>query len=121
MDPGNKYDGEPWFGGSDPWGKTPATFPMGTVIDDTWIIQSNHGPFKDGPKATPTTCGADSCKSYDHWENRLKVKGVHVGAHGELISEFREHYGEAKWLERELEILHDFKAEMGSDAGPSGV
>ena len=120
MDPGNKFDGEPFFGGTNPHG-TPAPFPMGTVIDDTWIVQSSHGPFMKGPEATPTECAPNSCKSYDHWENRLKAVGVEVGAQGELIADFRSHFGEAKWLAKELAILQDFKAEKGSNAGPSGV
>lgn len=125
MDPGGK-DGAHFFGGVRPGASasaSPAPFPMGSVIDDTWIVQSAHGPFDRAaaPRATPTACGVRSCRQYDHWGARLAERGVALGAHGELIAAFRREFGEAQWLDVELGVLGAFRAEQGSNAGPSGV
>ena len=64
MDPGNISTGRSFFGGELP--------PMGSVIDDTWIIQSNHGPFNrsEAPQS-PGQCVPDTCKTLDHWGERF--------------------------------------------------
>ena len=64
MDPGNITTGRSFFGDDLP--------PMGTVIDDTWIIQSNHGPFNRSEAPSDVgTCKPETCKTLDHWGQRF--------------------------------------------------
>jgi hypothetical protein len=64
MDPGNITTGRSFFGDDLP--------PLGSVIDDTWIVQHKHGPFKreEAPTA-PGTCEPHTCKTLDHWGERF--------------------------------------------------
>eukprot|EP00750_Incisomonas_marina_P007646 INCI15019.2.p1 GENE.INCI15019.2~~INCI15019.2.p1 ORF type:complete len:838 (+),score=117.03 INCI15019.2:61-2514(+) len=60
MDPGNVKTGISFFG--------PDLPPMGSVIDDTWIVQSNHGPFnRTLAPSSPGECKPETCKTLDHW------------------------------------------------------
>ena len=114
-DPGDK-EGRPFFVGVEPYG---------TVIDDTWIIQSSHGPFNkaNAPKAH----GEPSGISIDHWEPRLRED---IGRNDtlqtvELIADFRKHYGQGQWLRAELKELDLFRKEFGAaatweDVSPDG-
>eukprot|EP01060_Flectonema_neradi_P015431 TRINITY_DN22020_c0_g1_i1.p1 TRINITY_DN22020_c0_g1~~TRINITY_DN22020_c0_g1_i1.p1 ORF type:complete len:577 (+),score=70.65 TRINITY_DN22020_c0_g1_i1:139-1869(+) len=45
----------------------------GDILDATWVIQSNHGPFN--PSYAPSTVGDPIGRSIDHWDS-LKQNGV---------------------------------------------
>eukprot|EP01052_Picozoa_sp_SAG31_P022198 SAG31_NODE_1754_length_7344_cov_20.426639_4_plen_240_part_00 len=56
----------------------------GVVIDDTWVVQSHHGPFD--PAGAPKTVGERMGVSHDHWDIVAERNGVE---HANLLSELR--------------------------------
>lgn len=109
-DPGDKA-GKPFFEG------VPA---YGSVIDDTWVVQSHHGPFK--PEHAPTepgSCTPETCVSFDHWDSRVRRDLPRNDSKQtvELISDFRGHFGgEGNWLRAELKELDQFRRAFGKAA-----
>jgi hypothetical protein len=114
-DPGDAT-GRPFFTGVEPYG---------TVIDDTWIVQSSHGPFDraEAPKEVGEPIGV----SLDHWEPRLRED---IGRNDtlqtvELIANFRARFGQGQWLRKELKELDQFRKAFGKaarweDVSPDG-
>lgn len=90
----------------------------GDVIDDTWIVQSHHGPFSkaSAPKRIPPFDPRMS-KQYDHWRGRLlkDLPAAHINQTVEMIRQFRRHYGEGKWLRAELNELQAFAGEFDNN------
>lgn len=112
-----------WFGGPPP----PCTDPSaphtscsnataGSVIDDTWIVQAKHGPFKRAlaPKHVGK-CTPKTCRQYDHWAGRILSHWpkAHANQTVNLIRQFRSAYGQGKWLKTELNQLEQFEAAFG--------
>ena len=101
----------------------------GTVIDDAWIIQPRHGPFleSEAPAEVPN-CTRATCKQYDHWANRLSagirqfteapyVRASDFSAESvQHIADFRARFGEATWLNVELQQLDAFSREFKGHA-----
>lgn len=56
---------DPTYFGEDMYGK---------VVDDVWIQQSDHGPFK--PESAPSTVPEPVGVSFDHWEKVLERNGI---------------------------------------------
>ena len=107
-----------------------AALAEGTVIDDTWIFQPNHGPFleSEAPTEVPN-CTRTTCKQYDHWVGRLSadiqplrtpphaLRATDLGAQSvQHIADFRARFGEATWLNEELKQLDEFAREFGGQA-----
>ena len=90
----------------------------GSVIDDTWIVQSKHGSFD--PAKAPTevpVCTPDTCRQYDHWAPRLSkaLPSTHANQTLAMIADFRMRFGEASWLREELRELDVFKHAFRAD------
>eukprot|EP01059_Diplonema_ambulator_P028959 TRINITY_DN47_c0_g4_i2.p2 TRINITY_DN47_c0_g4~~TRINITY_DN47_c0_g4_i2.p2 ORF type:complete len:561 (+),score=220.40 TRINITY_DN47_c0_g4_i2:44-1684(+) len=88
----------------------PTEFPgsdYGRVIDDTWIVQHNHGPFNAtlAPKAKPTSCPEGLCQSHDHWRPLLGLDDGSGRPTHALIAEFREKHGDDAWREKLAGLL----------------
>lgn len=93
--------------------------PMGTVIDDTWVVQPHHGPFseKEAPTEIPS-CTNATCKQYDHWSGRLSLGLTNQSWSAsdgtvEHIAAFRAQFGEATWMREELKQLDAFENAFG--------
>ena len=109
-----------FFGQSGPCTGEPHTCqnkPEGTVIDDTWIVQTKHGPFSEqhAPRSVPP-CTPTTCKQYDHWAGRMK----NLNTSGDVdavqhIADFRKRFGEARWLKEELNQLDAFEKAYGGN------
>jgi hypothetical protein len=127
MDPGNITTGLSFFGDSLP--------PMGTVIDDAWVIQHSHGPFnRELAPSSTGNCEPSTCKTLDHWGERFSdalrfaARSIRRKKHSgnftklgiglntvhaheistSLISQFRETFGEGAWVQTEMEQLQTF-------------
>merc|ERR1719424_111909 len=90
--------------------------PEGSVIDSTWIVQSNHGPFNKStaPKTVPK-CTPETCQQYDHWAGRLSkvLPPSHSNQTLAMIADFRNEFGEGAWLRTELRELDAFRQAFG--------
>eukprot|EP00755_Sulcionema_specki_P004860 Sspe_Gene.31210::Locus_15406_Transcript_1_3_Confidence_0.250_Length_1816::g.31210::m.31210 len=81
----------------------PTLFPKsdyGRVIDDTWFVQHQHGPFDPAkaPKVKPTSC--PMCGQEDHWAPLLGLDDGTGRSTDVLIREFRAKHGEEAWREK---------------------
>jgi len=118
MDPGNKHGTQSFFGSALP--------PEGTVIDDTWIVQSNHGPFNRSEAPSEVReCTPETCVTLDHWSDLLatsfRAHGMpvpegHLKVNRSLISAFRKRFGMGTWLRTELDELALFEDRFGPAA-----
>eukprot|EP01065_Artemidia_motanka_P042874 TRINITY_DN581_c0_g3_i1.p1 TRINITY_DN581_c0_g3~~TRINITY_DN581_c0_g3_i1.p1 ORF type:complete len:552 (+),score=214.86 TRINITY_DN581_c0_g3_i1:78-1733(+) len=88
----------------------PTLFPgsvYGRVIDDTWVVQHNHGPFsKAAAPKDHGVCTAETCKQYDHWGPLLGMDAAHIDRD---ITAFRQERGEQAW-QAKLEELRKYFA-----------
>merc|ERR1712127_415825 len=58
----------------------------GVVVDDTWIVQSHHGPFDPESALRPGDAEEGKGKSFDHWDLVKERNGI---SHAELLAELR--------------------------------
>eukprot|EP01063_Lacrimia_lanifica_P025481 TRINITY_DN332_c0_g1_i1.p1 TRINITY_DN332_c0_g1~~TRINITY_DN332_c0_g1_i1.p1 ORF type:complete len:566 (+),score=276.77 TRINITY_DN332_c0_g1_i1:63-1760(+) len=83
----------------------PLAFPMseyGKVIDDVWLVQHNHGPFKRTSAPQGTACPAGLAKTHDRFTPEyLGIAGqVDVPRDAptwQHVAAFKEQYGEAAY------------------------
>ena len=80
----------------------------GRVIDDTWFVQHNHGPFSadEVPTGTAFPPGDESpSRSHDHWRPLLFPDDTSGRASTALVREFKEAFGEEAWAKKEDDLL----------------
>ena len=89
----------------------PTSFPMsqyGSVIDDTWIVQHNHGPFSPNlaPTGTAYPAGDENpARSLDHWPGLLGLDDGSGRASTVLVREFIAKYGADAFAQKEDVVL----------------
>lgn len=96
----------------------------GRVVDDTWVIQNNHGPFSkdDPPSGWCPKEGCSSGVSYDHWlplldldtsSDHTHAASAFAGKEYELIAKYREQQGDGQWKRTEVHLLAKAQAALG--------
>ena len=100
----------------------PTLFPdsdYGRVIDDTWIVQHNHGPFDEAsaPQGNAYAPHDETpSRTHDHWAPLLDLDDGSGRATSALIREYRaQPGGEAKWAAKEDALLRWVNAQLGGD------
>eukprot|EP01064_Diplonema_japonicum_P034759 TRINITY_DN731_c0_g4_i1.p1 TRINITY_DN731_c0_g4~~TRINITY_DN731_c0_g4_i1.p1 ORF type:complete len:548 (+),score=215.43 TRINITY_DN731_c0_g4_i1:44-1645(+) len=81
----------------------------GHVIDDTWIVQNQHGPFNAtmAPKETPAACTPPLCRTHDHFTKMLGFEESDVPI-DQQIREYRATHGEVAWSKKMNDLLNYF-------------
>eukprot|EP01063_Lacrimia_lanifica_P008922 TRINITY_DN15998_c0_g1_i1.p1 TRINITY_DN15998_c0_g1~~TRINITY_DN15998_c0_g1_i1.p1 ORF type:complete len:573 (+),score=191.29 TRINITY_DN15998_c0_g1_i1:72-1790(+) len=104
-------------------------FPMseyGEVIDDWWVVQHRHAPFKPehAPKLkTAKRCSesaATKCTSYDHWEPLLGLDDGSGRSLVERIRAYRAAHGDAAWRAKLDGLLSSVHGRMWEDVRDNG-
>ena len=101
---------------TDPAGFPNATAAYGTVLDDVWIVQHNHGPFD--PRRAPSGVPAAACVTRDHFTPEML--GIEDGSGRptyEQVRAYKRRHGPAAYSQRLREVL----AKLNGNATASAV
>jgi len=99
----------------------------GHVIDETWVVQSRHGPFDaaQAPKGEafpvddPDT--RSRARSNDHWWPLLDIDDGTERPTDEIIREWRATHGECAWMDKVNGLMSWVKEQLGSKSVTTAI
>ena len=96
----------------------------GRVVDDAWIVQHEHGPFRarEAPRGTAWPEGdASPEREFDHWTPLLGLPPHSALSSSAQLRTLRAEIGEEAWGRKEDELLRLANRRMGGGAAATAT